>query len=79
MTQAGRVDALVTRGPLRLDIAANPVMEANYILVTPGNPGEVIGQAGDVLYSITSSRGMPSPRMVPHELRMRPFTSTKSP
>jgi hypothetical protein len=54
-------------------------MDENYILVTPGNPGGVIGQTGYVLYSHTSARGVRCPTLDPHELWMRPFTFTKSP
>ncbi len=43
--------------------------DENVIMVTPGNPGQVIGQTGYVLYAHTPSWGS-----VPHELWMRPFT-----
>ena len=41
----------------------------NMVLVTPGNPSQVIGQSGYVLYAYTPQWGR-----VPHELWMRPFT-----
>lgn len=43
-------------------------------LVTPGNPGQVIGQTGYVLYASTPAWGK-----TPHMLWMRPFTFNKSP
>jgi hypothetical protein len=49
-------------------------MDDNYILVTPGNPGGVIGQTGYVLYASTPSRGEAGP----HMLWIRPFTFSKS-
>ncbi|MGA9100128.1 MAG: hypothetical protein WB392_14485 [Methanotrichaceae archaeon] len=52
-------------------------MDLNYILVTPGDPGGVIGQTGYVLYASTPSHGGGRPTMVPHELWIRPFTFTK--
>ena len=48
--------------------------DENVILVTPGNPDQVIGQSGIVLYSHTDAwKGSPD------ELWSRPFTFTKSP
>jgi len=48
----------------------------NYIFVTPGNPGGVIGRIGYVLYSHSPSRNTPG---ITHELWVRPFTFSKSP
>jgi len=51
----------------------------NYILVTPGNAGQMIGQTGYVLYADTPEfgaevrRGSQCPG-APHELWQRPFT-----
>lgn len=47
--------------------------DENPSLVTPGNPGQVIGQTGYVLYANTPDWGSD-----PHELWMRPFTFTMS-
>jgi len=46
----------------------------NVSLVTPGNPGQVIGQTGYVLYASTPAWGK-----APHMFWMRPFTFSKSP
>jgi hypothetical protein len=48
--------------------------EENLSLVTPGNPGQVIGQSGYILYASTPSWGK-----VAHMLWMRSFTFNKSP
>jgi hypothetical protein len=48
--------------------------DENVVLVTPGNPGQVIGQTGYVLYANTPAWGV-----APHELWMRPFTFSKGP
>jgi hypothetical protein len=48
--------------------------DENVILVTPGNPGQVIDQNGYVLYASTPAWGI-----APHELWMRPFTFTQGP
>jgi hypothetical protein len=53
-------------------------MDLNYILVTPGSPGGVIGRTGYVLYASTPSHGGGCPTMVSHELWIRPFTFAKS-
>jgi hypothetical protein len=47
--------------------------DENVVLVTPGNPSQVIGQTGYVLYANTPAWGV-----APHELWMRPFTFTRS-
>jgi hypothetical protein len=47
--------------------------DENVILVTPGNPGQVIGQTGYLLYASTPAWGV-----APHELWMRPFSFTQS-
>lgn len=49
-------------------------VDENVILVTPGNPVQVIGQTGLVLYAHSSSWKHSS-----HELYSRPFTFLKSP
>jgi hypothetical protein len=49
-------------------------VDENVILVTPGNPVQVIGQTGLVLYAHS-----PAWQGVSHELWSRPFTFTKSP
>ncbi len=67
---------LVTWAPPKQFFAA-PVNEftsgqetdENVVLVTPGNPSQVIGQSGYVLYAHTPSWGSS-----PHELWMCPFT-----
>ena len=51
------------------EFTAGQATDENVIMVTPGNPGQVIGQTGYVLYAHTPSWGS-----VPHELWMRPFT-----
>ena len=51
-------------------------MDWNYILVTPGNPGDVIDRTGYVLYASASSRKESGGG---HELWVRPFTFNKSP
>lgn len=48
--------------------------DENVILVTPGNPVQVIGQTGLVLYAHTSAWKNSS-----HELWSRPFTFTRNP
>ena len=48
--------------------------DENVILVTPGNPTQVIGQTGIVLYAHT-----PAWKNSSHELWSRPFTFNKSP
>lgn len=48
--------------------------DENVSLVTPGNPGQVIGQTGYVLYASTPAWGKAA-----HMLWMRPFTFNKSP
>ena len=54
-------------------------MDWNFIFVTPGNPGGVIGQSGYVLYAHTDSKGIGCPGgFSPHELWIRPFTFTKN-
>lgn len=47
--------------------------DENVTLVTPGNPSQVIGQTGYLLYASTPSWGSK-----PHELWMRPFTFVKT-
>jgi hypothetical protein len=54
-------------------------MDLNYILVTPGNPGGMIGQTGYVLYASTPSHGGGCSNMVVHELWVRSFTFSKGP
>jgi hypothetical protein len=49
-------------------------VDENVILVTPGNPMQVIGQTGIVLYAHSSAW-----QGVSHELFSRPFTFIKSP
>jgi hypothetical protein len=49
-------------------------VDENVILVTPGNPPQVIGQTGIVLYAHS-----PAWQNVPHELYSRPFTFQKNP
>jgi len=49
-----------------------PNTQKTDFIVTPGNPGEVIGQTGYVLFASTPGWGR-----VPHELWMRPFTFEK--
>jgi hypothetical protein len=49
-------------------------VDENVILVTPGNPVQVIGQTGLVLYAHS-----PAWRNVSHELWSRPFTFSKTP
>ena len=47
----------------------------NFVFVTPGNPGQVIGQTGIVLYSHTPRYGFGTcPTVQFHELWIRPFT-----
>jgi hypothetical protein len=47
----------------------------NFVFVTPGNPGQVIGQTGIVLYSHTPRFGFGTcPTVQFHELWIRPFT-----
>ena len=48
------------------------ITEENMILVTPGNPSEVIGQTGYLLYART-----PAWARAPHTLWMRSFTFSK--
>lgn len=48
--------------------------DENVILVTPGNPNQVIGQTGLVVYAHTAAWST-----VPHQLWTCPFTFTKSP
>lgn len=48
--------------------------DENVSLVTLGNPGQVIGQTGYVLYASTSAWGKAA-----HMLWMRPFTFSKNP
>ena len=52
-------------------------MDLNYILVTPGYPGGVIGQTGYVLYAHTDHKGLNCDKFYPHELWVRPFAFTK--
>ncbi len=55
-------------------------MDWNYIFVTPGNQGGVIGKTGYVLYAHTDSRGLGcSSGFSPHEFWVRSFTFTKGP
>ncbi len=44
----------------------------NMVLVTPGEPGQVIAQTGYILYAYTPKWGS-----IPHEFWMRPFTFTR--
>jgi hypothetical protein len=54
-------------------------MDWNYILVTPGSPGGIIGEQGYVLYAHTDARGLGcSGRFAPHMLWVRPFAFEKS-
>ena len=47
----------------------------NFVFVTPGNPGQVIGQTGIVIYSHTPHYGFGTcPTVQFHELWIRPFT-----
>jgi hypothetical protein len=65
-------DTLFTRGKQNDD---------NLILVTPGSPGQVIGQTGVVLYASTPSFGFgggTDTLSVPHELWMRTFAFNTS-
>ncbi len=48
--------------------------DENVVLVTPGNPPQVIGQSGYVLYASTPSFGFGTGSSVSHELWMRPFS-----
>jgi hypothetical protein len=58
--------------PVREFTTGQPTDE-NVIMVTPGNPGQVIGQTGYVLYAHTPAWGDTA-----HELWMRPFTFNTS-
>jgi hypothetical protein len=58
--------------PVREFTTGQPTDE-NIIMVTPGNPGQVIGQTGYVLYAHTPAWGDSA-----HELWMRPFTFNSS-
>jgi hypothetical protein len=52
-------------------------MDMNYVMVTPGKPGNVIGQTGYVLYAHTDHKGLNCDKFYPHQLWVRPFTFTK--
>jgi hypothetical protein len=56
------------------EFAPSLPVDENVILVTPGNPVQVIGQTGIVLYAHS-----PAWQGVSHELWSRPFTFTKTP
>jgi hypothetical protein len=56
------------------EFLAGSETDENVVLVTPGNPDQVIGQTGIVLYSHTSAW-----KSIPDELWSCPFTFSKGP
>jgi hypothetical protein len=73
-------DLVTWNAPVQFFTAPNPEFvdglptDENVILVTPGNPPQVIGQTGIVLYAQT-----PAWKNDSHELWSRPFTFIKNP
>jgi hypothetical protein len=54
-------------------------MDWNFIFVTPGKTGGVIGQTGYVLYAHTDHKGLNCDKYYSHELWVRPFTFNMGP